>query len=123
MFILDHEPTKEGTRWSIDEPLRVHNPALSAQQPAGHAAAPADVICPNLVETIHERGLLQACEVTLVALGASELAHNPAGQAFGEPVVLLHHKEARESAIGATESPSARSLKIAFSNSASAKNL
>jgi hypothetical protein len=57
-----------------------------------------------------------------VALGAAVLAHHSAGQAFRGPVTLLQDQDSPAPAFRAQKFPSARSLSIAFSSSASARS-
>ena len=102
--------------------LVIHGPALPPQQAVGHAAAPTDVVRGDLAETLPELGLLDRDDIAALALGAAVLAHHPAGQAFRGPETLLQDRDGPAATLRAQKFPSARSLSIAFSNSASARS-
>jgi hypothetical protein len=78
-----------------------------------------------------ELGLLQVEDLAAMAVRAAVLAHHSAGQAFRGPVTLLQDHDGpvalrgalcSATAFRAQKFPSARSLSIAFSNSASARS-
>jgi len=103
-------------------PLVVHGPALTPQQAIGHATAPSDVLSCDLAETVPELGLLQIDDLDAVTLGAAVLTHHPADKAFRSPVTLLQNRDGPAATLRAQKFPSARSLSMAFSSSASAKS-
>jgi len=93
-------------------PLHPHvidGPALTPQQPVGHAPTPADVLSRDLPEALAELGLLQVDNLASMALGAAVLSHNPAGQAFRSPVTFLHDRDGPATTFRAQKFPSARS--------------
>jgi len=57
-----------------------------------------------------------------MALGAAVLPHHPADEAFRSPVTILQNRDGPAAAFRAQKFPSARSLSIAFSSSASANS-
>jgi len=103
-------------------PLVIDGPALPPQQAVGHAPAPADVLSCDLLETMAELCLLDVDDLAAMPLGAPVLSHNPAGQAFRGPVTLLQNRDGSATTFRAQKFPSARSLSIAFSSSASARS-
>ena len=103
-------------------PLVIDGPALPPQQAVGHAAAPADVLSRNLPETMPKLCLLQIDDLASMALGAAVLPRHPADKAFRSPVTILQNRDGSTAAFRAQKFPSARSLSIAFSNSASARS-
>ena len=66
--------------------------------------------------------LLDRDDLGRMALGAAMLTHHTAGQPLRCPVTLLQDRDGPAPAFRAQKFPSARSLSIAFSNSASAKS-
>ena len=103
-------------------PLVVHAPALSPEQAVGHPPAPADVLSSDLAETMPQLSLLDRDDLGRMALSAAVLAYHPADLPLGCPVTLLQNRDGPPAALRAQKFPSARSLSIAFSSSASAKS-
>ena len=103
-------------------PLVVHAPALPPQQAVGHPPAPADVLSGNLPEALAQLCLLDIDNLAPMALGAAVLPRHPADKAFRSPVTLLQNRDGSAAAFRAQKFPSARSLSIAFSSSASARS-
>jgi hypothetical protein len=66
-------------------PFVVHQPAFPAQQSVGHPPAPADVLGCDLAEATPQLGLLDACDLAPMALGAAVLAHHPASKPLRHP--------------------------------------
>ena len=103
-------------------PLVVHQPAFPAQQSVGHAPAPADVLGCDLPEASAQLGLLDIDDLAAMALGAAVLAHNPAGKALGNPETGQQGHNSPAAPLRAQKFPSASSLSMAFSSSASARS-
>ena len=103
-------------------PLVVNRPAYPPQQALGHPPAPADVFGCDLAETVPELGLLQVDDLAAVTLGAAVLAHHTTNQALRCPVTLLQNRDGSAATLRAQKFPSARSLSMAFSSSASARS-
>ena len=57
-----------------------------------------------------------------MSLGAAVLTHHPADEALGSPVTLPQNRNGSATAFRAQKFPSARSLSMAFSSSASANS-
>ena len=76
----------------------------------------------DVSETLPELGLFQIDNLDGVSLGAAVLPHHPADEALRSPVTLLQDHNSPAAAFRAQKFPSARSLSIAFSNSASANS-
>ena len=104
-------------------PLVVYRPAFSPQQAVGHAPAPADVLSCDLAETMPQLGLLKIDDLADMALAAAVLAHQSADPPLGCPVTLLQDCDGPPATLRAQKFPSARSLSIALSSSASARSL
>ena len=66
--------------------------------------------------------LLKVDNLACMALGAPVLPHHPAHKAFRSLVTLLQDHNGSAATLRAQKFPSARSLSIAFSSSASAKS-
>jgi len=66
--------------------------------------------------------LLNVDNLAGMALGAPVLSNNPADKAFRSPVTILQNRDGSAAAFRAQKFPSARSLSIAFSSSASARS-
>ena len=103
-------------------PLVIDGPALPPQEAVGHPPAPADVLSGNLPEALAQLGLLDIDNLAPMALGAAVLPRQPADKAFRSPVTILQNRDGSTAAFRAQKFPSARSLSIAFSNSASARS-
>jgi len=101
-------------------PLVVHRPAFPPQQAVGHAPAPADVLSCDLTETMSQLGLLKIDDLADMALAAAVLAHYAADPPLGCPVTLLQDCDGPPATLRTQKFPSARSLSIALSSSASA---
>ena len=76
----------------------------------------------DVAETMPELGLLQVDDLGRMALGAAVLAHDPADLPLGCPVTLLQDRGGPTPPLRAQKFPSARSLSMAFSSSASARS-
>ena len=100
----------------------VHAPALSSEEAVGHPPTPANVLSCNLAETMTQFYLLGRDDLGRMALGSAMLTHHTADQPLRCPGTLLQDGDSPAPAFGAQKFPSARSLSIAFSNSASAKS-
>lgn len=103
-------------------PLVVHQPALSPQQAVGHPPAPPDVRSGDFPEATPELGLLDIDDPATTALGAAVLAHHAAGEPLGNPEQGPQGINSPEAPLRAQKFPSASSLSIAFSSSASARS-
>jgi len=103
-------------------PLVVHQPALPPQQAVGHAPAPADVLGCDLAEPTPQLGLLDADNLAAMTLGAAVLAHHPAGEPLRNPEQGAQSLNGSAAPLRAQKFPSASSLSMAFSNSASARS-
>ena len=103
-------------------PFVVHPPAIPPQKQVGHAPNPPDVLNCDLPEAMAEVCLLNVEDLAGMALGAAVLPHHPAEKAFRSPVTLLENLDGFPAAFLAQTFPSAKSLSIAFSSSASARS-
>jgi len=80
------------------------------------------VLSGDLAETLAQLSLLDRDDLAPMALGAAVLPRDPADKAFRSPVTILQNRDGSAAAFRAQKFPSARSLSIAFSNSASARS-
>ena len=76
----------------------------------------------DLAETTPQLSLLDRDDLGRMTLGAAVLAHHSADLAFRGPVTLLQDYDSPAATFRAQKFPSARSLSIAFSRSASARS-
>ena len=87
-----------------------------------HPPAPADVLSGDLAVTMPQLGLLKIDDLADMALAAAVLAHHAADPPLRCPVALLQDRDGPAPAFRAQKFPSANSLSMAFSSSASAKS-
>jgi hypothetical protein len=104
-------------------PLVIDRPAFPPQKAVGHPPCPVDVLSGGLVETMPQLGLLKTDDLADMALPAAVLAHDAAEPPLGCPVTLLQDRDGPPTTLRAQKFPSARSLNIALSSSASARSL
>lgn len=103
-------------------PLVIDGPALPPQQAVGHPPATADVLSGNLLEALAQLGLLDIDNLAPMALGAAVLPRHPADKALRSPATRLQDRDGPAATFRAKKLPSARSLSMAFSSSASARS-
>ena len=104
-------------------PLVVHCPAFPPPQALGHAPAPEYELSCDLAETMPQRGLLKIDELADMALAVAVLAHHTADPPLGYPVTHLQNCDGAPATLLSQRFPSARSLSIALSSSATARSL
>jgi transposase InsO family protein len=104
-------------------PLVIDGPVFPPEQAVSHPATPADVLSSDLAETMFELGFLKVDDFAVMALGAAVLAKHSASLVFRGPVMLTQGHDVRAEALRAQKFLSARSLRMAFSRSASARCL
>ncbi len=98
----------------------IDDPAITPQQAVGHPQGPADVFGRDLLQAMAELYLLYVDNLAIMALGAAVLPRYPTENAFRSPVTILQNLNGPVAAFRAQRFPSASSLNIAFSSSASA---
>jgi len=103
-------------------PLVVHAPALPSEQPISHPPAPANVLSSDLTEPMPQLPLLDRDDLGRTTLGAPVLAYDPADPPLRCPVTRLQNRDGPPATLRAQKFPSARSLSMAFSSSASARS-
>jgi len=81
------------------------------------------VLSCDVAETMPQLGLLKIDDLADMALAAAVLAHHAADPPLGCPVTLLQDYDGPPTTLWAQKFPSARSLSIALSSSASARSL
>ena len=103
-------------------PLVVHRPALAPHHAVRHPPTPADVLGCDLPEPSPHLGLLDIVNLADVPLRAAVLAHHPEGEPLRYPEQGAQGLNSPAASFRAQKFPSANSLSIAFSNSASARS-
>jgi len=99
------------------------NSSRSVIFPGSHRPlAPTDVLGCDLPETPPQLGLLNVDNLAGMSLCAAVLAHHPAGEPLGYPEHGAQGLHSPAASFRAQKFPSANSLSIAFSNSASARS-
>jgi hypothetical protein len=115
-------PWRPHTSLSAEQPAGTTHLALPPQQAIGHSPAPADVIGGDFAVTMPQLSLLDRDDLGRMALGAAVLTHHSANHPLRCPVALLQDRDGPPATLRAQKFPSARSLSIAFSSSASASS-
>jgi len=103
-------------------PFVVHASARMPQQAVVHAPVPADVLSCDLAETMTQLSVLDRGDLDRMALGAALLIGHTADQTLRGPVMLLQDRDLSAATFQAQRFPSATSLSIAFSSSASSRS-
>jgi len=105
------------------QPFVVHQPAFPEQPEVSHPPSPSDVLSSDLPESTPELGFLDLYDLAAMALGAAVLAHHPLGKPLRKPEHGAQGLNSPAATLRAQKFPSANSLRMAFSSSASARSL
>ena len=103
-------------------PLLVHPPALAPQHTILHQPPPADVVGCDFIKPTPKLGLLDIENFDVMPLGTATLVHHLAGKSLRNPEHGSQGFSSPAAPFRAQKFTFVRSVSIAFSSTASAKN-